>query len=73
MDMTIAPAGGRAGMRAVDAQAVSVMKREIAGQTDEVLMAQFGISYNTWRKVRAGQPVRNSLAERLENRLAAYC
>ncbi len=73
MEMTIAPTGGRAGMRAVDAQAVSVMKREIAGQTDEVLMAQFGISYNTWRKVRAGQPVRNSLAERLENRLATYC
>ncbi len=70
MDMNIAPSGGKAGMRPVDASAVSLMKREITGQTDEALMRQFGISYNTWRKVREGQPIRRSVADRLESRLA---
>lgn len=70
MEVNIAPSGGKAGMRPVDAQAVSLMKRQIAGQTDEVLMRQFGISYNTWRKVREGQPIRRSVADRLESRLA---
>jgi hypothetical protein len=34
-------------------------------------MAQFGISYNTWRKVIAGQPIRASLRERLLARIEA--
>lgn len=32
-------------------------------------MAQFGISYNTWRKVKSGQAIRRSVAERLEHRI----
>jgi len=73
MHMNTAPSGAKAGMRPVDEKAVSLMRREIAGQTDEVLMRQFGISYNTWRKVRDGEPIRRSVAERLESRLAEYC
>jgi hypothetical protein len=73
MELNIAPPGAKAGMRPVDERAVSLMKREIAGQTDEVLMRQFGISYNTWRKVREGQPIRRSVADRLEQRMAAFC
>lgn len=40
-------------------------------RTDEALQARFGISYNTLRKIEAGQPVRRSLAERLKERLGA--
>ncbi|MET0240005.1 MAG: hypothetical protein ABW184_08915 [Sphingobium sp.] len=40
-------------------------------RTDAALNARFGISYNTWRKLIAGQPVRASLLSRLESRLAS--
>lgn len=70
MDMNIAPSRAKAGMRPVDEQAVLLMRREVCAQTDEALMRQFGISYNTWRKVREGQPIRRSVADRLESRLA---
>ncbi|NWK98980.1 hypothetical protein DM806_25615 [Sphingobium lactosutens] len=39
------------------------------GQTSDVLMMQFGISYNTWRKILAGDPIRDSVAQRLERRV----
>ncbi|MCC2979457.1 MULTISPECIES: hypothetical protein [unclassified Sphingomonas] len=70
MEMNIVPSGAKAGMRPVNERAVALMKREMIGQTDELLMRQFGISYNTWRKVREGQPIRRSVADRLESRLA---
>ncbi|WP_343517663.1 hypothetical protein [Sphingomonas sp.] len=60
---------GRAALRAVDAGIVARMSATLEGQTDETLMPQFGISYNTWRKVRAGQPIRRSVADRLEQRV----
>ncbi|EXS72060.1 hypothetical protein [Sphingobium sp. Ant17] len=47
------------------------MQRLVAGRTDEALNARFGISYNTWRKLLAGQPIRPSLADRLKGRIAA--
>ncbi|WP_034159522.1 hypothetical protein [Sphingomonas sp. ERG5] len=59
----------RASLRIVDAKVVTLMSAHLVGQTDEKLMPQFGISYNTWRKVRAGEPIRRSVAERLEQRL----
>jgi hypothetical protein len=46
------------------------MERLLTGQTDEALSDRFGISYNTWRKIKVGKPVRNSLAIRLQSRLA---
>ncbi|WP_370170051.1 hypothetical protein [Sphingobium abikonense] len=47
------------------------MQRLVTGRTDEALNARFGISYNTWRKLLAGQPIRPSLADRLKARIAA--
>lgn len=47
------------------------MQRLAIGRTDEALNARFGISYNTWRKLLAGQPIRPSLADRLKGRIAA--
>ncbi|MGK2909152.1 MAG: hypothetical protein ACSLE1_05045 [Sphingobium sp.] len=47
------------------------MQRLATGRTDEALNARFGISYNTWRKLLAGQPIRISLADRLKGRIAA--
>lgn len=38
-------------------------------QTDEALQREFGISYNTWRRIKAGQTIRASVAERLIKRL----
>ena len=32
-------------------------------------MQRFGISYNTLRKIEAGDPIRRSVAARLEDRL----
>ncbi len=58
-----------AGMRAVQRQVLDQMLAEMRGQTSNVLMMQYGISYNTWRKIRAGDPIRNSVAERLEQRV----
>jgi hypothetical protein len=60
---------GKATLRAVDAGIVARMLATLDGQTDETLMPQFGISYNTWRKVRAGEPIRRSVADRLEQRV----
>ena len=47
------------------------MQRLVTGRTDEALNARFGISYNTWRKLLAGQPILPSLADRLKGRIAA--
>lgn len=38
---------------------------QCAGRTDESLQRQFGISYNTWRRIESGAPIRQSLALRL--------
>lgn len=61
--------GERVRLRIVDADVVARMSATLHGQTDETLMPQFGISYNTWRKVRAGEPIRGSVADRLEQRV----
>lgn len=58
------------GCRAVDPRLVSRLRTLVTARTDEALSDRFGISYNTWRKLIAGEPVRASLAERLEARLA---
>jgi hypothetical protein len=38
-------------------------------RTRESLNDRFGISYNTWRKLIAGNPIRMSLAMRLQERI----
>lgn len=57
------------GCRFVDPAIVQHMRAIARGQSDESLNDQFQISYNTWRKLLAGAPVRSSLADRLEARL----
>ena len=54
----------------IDESVVRDMERLLTGQTDEALNYRFGISYNTWRKIKIGKSVRNSLADRLQSRLA---
>jgi len=46
-----------------------IMVATVKVRTKEALMAQFGISYNTWRKIEANEPLRSSLADRIEKRL----
>ncbi|PVE58181.1 hypothetical protein DC429_09980 [Arthrobacter sp. TPD3018] len=41
------------------------------GRTDEALQPRFGISYNTWRKIAAGEPIRATVAARLIERIMA--
>lgn len=53
----------------VDPQIVDRMRAMVTYRTDEALNARFGISYNTWRKLIAGQPIRASLLNRLAARL----
>ena len=48
---------------------VERMKRLATGQTDAALNDRFGISYNTWRKLKDGHPVRRSVAVRLVERV----
>lgn len=50
----------------VDPQLVDVLRSWRARDNTIPLMIQLGISYNTWRKVQAGEPVRQSIAERLK-------
>lgn len=53
----------------VDPRLVRRMEAMVTYRTDAALGALFGISYNTWRKLIAGQPIRASLLSRLETRL----
>lgn len=50
--------------------AVARIQHHLDGRTDEKLNARFGISYNTWRKIAAGEGVRASVADRLMARLS---
>ena len=55
----------------LDERMILQMQALATGRTDEALNARFGISYNTWRKLLAGQAIRPSLASRLAERIAA--
>lgn len=50
----------------IDDDIVAAMRRLVGSRTDECLNSRFGISYNSWRKILAGKPVRASLAARVE-------
>lgn len=58
------------GCRTVDPRFVARVEAMVTHRTDAALNARFGISYNTWRKLLAGEPVRASLLTRLESRIA---
>lgn len=53
----------------LDSTLVSEMQAQCRGQTGQNLMDQFGISYNTWKKIRNGSPIRKSTAVRLVTRV----
>lgn len=61
--------GSKGGTVIVDTAVIKTMESFLTGRTDETLNDQFGISYNTWRKLQAGIPIRVSLAGRLLKRL----
>lgn len=54
----------------IDPEMIVRLQNLADGRTDEALNARFGISYNTWRKLTAGRPVRASVASRLLARLS---
>lgn len=65
---------GRKGARrllVVPEATVRRMRAALRAQTADCISATFGISMNTWTKVRDGQPIRRSVAERLLERLDA--
>lgn len=55
--------------RVIPSDLVEQMATRLPRQSRDELMERYGISYNTWRKLRAGVPIRASLAERLEQRV----
>lgn len=57
------------GCSLADRRIISKLLEDAPSKTDESLNNRFGISYNTWRRLMAGQPVRTSLLIRLERRL----
>jgi hypothetical protein len=59
----------RPGLIVAPARLIENLTADAPSLTREALNDKFGISYNTWRKLMAGQPVRISLIERLTQRL----
>lgn len=47
----------------------TAMQSALPAQTAESVMDRFGISVNTWVKIRDGHPIRPSVANRLIERL----
>lgn len=58
------------GCTPVDPALIARVRAMVTYRTDAALTERFGISYNTWRKLIGGQPVRASLLTRLEERLS---
>ncbi len=50
---------------------VEKLNGRLRAQTAECVMETFGISVNTWLKMRKGMPIRKSVAERLLQRVGA--
>ena len=48
---------------------VEKLRYQLRAQTAECVMATFGISINTWTKMRKGLPIRRSVANRLLRRV----
>lgn len=63
---------GNRKFRQVPVGVVERIEQGLAGKTNAALTSEFGISYNTWRKILAGEAVRERLAERLEQRVMGH-
>jgi hypothetical protein len=59
-------------MSPIPQEIVSLMRARRTPQADEALQQAFGISYNTWQRINAGQAIRASVAARLIQRLSKY-
>jgi len=70
-DMSAPMARVRPRAYVVDSGLVRNMMQRCVSQTPSSLNDQFGISWNTWSKLRKGQPIRRSLALRLVSRVLA--
>ena len=55
--------------RPVNPDLVDRLQAMVDRRTDAALTEQFGISYNTWRKLIAGGPVRASVLSRVQARI----
>ncbi|MDB5580287.1 MAG: hypothetical protein JWR80_5463 [Bradyrhizobium sp.] len=53
----------------IDLSIAHAMRRQLPVQTPQYVMDRFGISVNTWVKIRDGIPIRRSVATRLLERL----
>jgi len=51
---------------------VEKLSARLRAQTAECVMETFGISINTWTKMKKGLPIRRSVAERLLERVDHY-
>jgi len=51
---------------------VEKLSSRLRAQTAECVMETFGISINTWTKMKKGLPIRRSVAERLLERVDHY-
>jgi hypothetical protein len=57
-------------MRVVDVELVETMTRALGNRPASTVMEFFGISVNSWNKIRQGEPIRLSVADRLEARIS---
>lgn len=57
-------------MRTIPAWVVQKMRNSLSTENREEIMGAFGISKNTWLKIKTGEPIRASVASRLLDRVA---
>ena len=67
-DVEALPNCGFAAVR-ISRNIVEKMDLELRAQTAECVMDTFGISVNTWVKIKRGEPIRRSVGHRLVARL----
>jgi hypothetical protein len=67
------PAGrtGRSQLYYIDPDLIRNARDRLRAQTADCVMETFGISVNTWVKMRDGKPIRASVAERFIQRVGA--
>lgn len=58
-------------LRHIDPTVIAALHDRLPAMTAECIQKTFGISANTWLKLRKGMPIRRSVAERLLNRVQA--
>jgi hypothetical protein len=59
-------------MRHVEPVVVEVITSMSSAKNNEEVFFIFGLSYNTLRKLSMGQPIRRSLADRIEERARKF-